>query len=61
VKPAGARSAVKDGQKFDVHRDKTRDKCMELIYDALVFDSDSRECSQLNVQGLCERASQPPN
>ncbi|KAI0773166.1 transcription elongation factor [Trametes elegans] len=34
-----ARSAKSDGIKIDYTGDKTRDKCTELIYDALVFDS----------------------
>ncbi|KAI0668258.1 transcription elongation factor [Trametes maxima] len=33
------RSAKSDGIKVDYTGDKTRDKCAELIYDALVFDS----------------------
>ncbi|KAI0631473.1 transcription elongation factor [Trametes polyzona] len=33
------RSAKSDGMKIDHIGDKTRDKCAELIYDALVFDS----------------------
>ncbi|KAI0354411.1 transcription elongation factor [Trametes cingulata] len=33
------RSAKSDGVKVDYTGDKTRDKCVELIYDALVFDS----------------------
>ena len=34
-----SRSAKSDGVKIDYSGDKTRDKCAELIYDALVFDS----------------------
>ncbi|KAI0821760.1 transcription elongation factor [Trametes gibbosa] len=33
------RSAKSDGVKIEYTGDKTRDKCTELIYDALVFDS----------------------
>ena len=33
------RSAKSDGIKVEYTADKTRDKCAELIYDALVFDS----------------------
>lgn len=33
------RSAKSDGIKVEYTGDKTRDKCTELIYDALVFDS----------------------
>ncbi|TBU27430.1 transcription elongation factor [Dichomitus squalens] len=33
------RSAKSDGVKVEFTGDKTRDKCAELIYDALVFDS----------------------
>ena len=33
------RSAKSDGIKVEYTGDKTRDKCAELIYDALVFDS----------------------
>ncbi|KAH9850957.1 transcription elongation factor [Lenzites betulinus] len=33
------RSAKSDGVKVEYTGDKTRDKCAELIYDALVFDS----------------------
>ncbi|TFY59371.1 hypothetical protein EVG20_g7814 [Dentipellis fragilis] len=33
------RTAKSDGVKLDATGDKTRDKCMELIYDALAFDS----------------------
>ncbi|KAH9895904.1 transcription elongation factor [Cubamyces lactineus] len=33
------RSAKSDGIKIEYTGDKTRDKCAELIYDALVFDS----------------------
>jgi transcription elongation factor S-II len=35
------RTAKSDGVKIDVLGDKTRDKCMELIYDALALDSGS--------------------
>lgn len=36
-----ARTAKSDGVKMDVLGDKTRDKCMELIYDALALESGS--------------------
>ena len=36
------RSAKSDGIKIEYTGDKTRDKCAELIYDALVFDSGAR-------------------
>ena len=42
VKPTDNRSAKSDGVKIDFTGDKTRDKCAELIYDALVFDSGAR-------------------
>jgi len=38
VKPE-IRSVKTDGVKYDSTGDKTRDKCMELIYDGLAFDS----------------------
>ena len=38
-----SRSAKSDGLKIDYSGDKTRDKCAELIYDALVFDSGARK------------------
>ncbi|KAI0710826.1 transcription elongation factor [Earliella scabrosa] len=38
-KMSDTRSAKSDGMKIDYTGDKTRDKCAELIYDALVFDS----------------------
>ena len=37
------RSSKTDGVKFDKRDDKTRDKCMELLYDALVLDAVARE------------------
>ncbi|CDO69744.1 hypothetical protein BN946_scf184697.g16 [Trametes cinnabarina] len=37
-----SRSAKSDGIKIEYTGDKTRDKCTELIYDALVFDSGAR-------------------
>jgi transcription elongation factor S-II len=37
------RSAKSDGVRTDVTGDKTRDKCVELIYDALASDSGSRK------------------
>ncbi|KAI0942698.1 hypothetical protein AcW1_003259 [Taiwanofungus camphoratus] len=33
------RTAKSDGVKIEVIGDKTRDKCLELVYDALAFDS----------------------
>ena len=42
AKPTDNRSAKSDGVKIDFTGDKTRDKCAELIYDALVFDSGAR-------------------
>lgn len=36
------RSAKTDGVKIEYTGDKTRDKCAELMYDALVFDSGAR-------------------
>ena len=39
------RSAKSDGIKIDHTGDKTRDKCVELVYDALVFDSGARTSS----------------
>jgi hypothetical protein len=36
------RTAKSDGVKMDILGDKTRDKCMELIYDALALDSGYR-------------------
>ncbi|KAI0738143.1 transcription elongation factor [Daedaleopsis nitida] len=38
-KVSDTRSAKSDGIKIEYTGDKTRDKCAELIYDALVFDS----------------------
>jgi transcription elongation factor S-II len=43
------RSAKTDGVQIDVTGDKTRDKCMELIYDALASDSGARELSILVI------------
>lgn len=40
--PDKPRSAASDGQAFELHQDKTRDTCMKLIYDALVYDSVAR-------------------
>lgn len=40
-----ARTAKTDGVKIDITGDKTRDKCVELIYDALASDSGARESS----------------
>jgi hypothetical protein len=37
------RSAKIDGVQIDITGDKTRDKCVELIYDALASDSGARE------------------
>lgn len=37
------RTAKSDAVKIEVTKDKTRDKCIELIYDALAFDSGARE------------------
>lgn len=37
------RSAKTDGVQIDITGDKTRDKCIELIYDALASDSGARE------------------
>lgn len=42
------RSAKSDGMKIDYTGDKTRDKCAELIYDALVFDSGARTSSAMS-------------
>ena len=42
VKMNDNRSAKSDGVKIDYSGDKTRDKCAELVYDALVFDSGAR-------------------
>lgn len=39
------RSAKIDGISINIYNDKTRDKCIELIYDALSCDSGARECS----------------
>jgi transcription elongation factor S-II len=39
---APARTAKTDGMKFNALGDKTRDKCAELMYDALALDSDQR-------------------
>lgn len=41
------RTAVSDGIKLDPTGDKTRDKCMQLIYDALASDSGARESLSL--------------
>lgn len=38
----GPRSAKTEGVKFDFLKDPTRDKCMELVFEALVFDSQAR-------------------
>lgn len=37
------RTAKSDGVNLDVTDDKTRDKCIELIYDALASDSGARK------------------
>ncbi|KAI0755647.1 transcription elongation factor S-II [Fomes fomentarius] len=39
AKHSDTRSAKSDGVKIEYTGDKTRDKCAELVYDALVFDS----------------------
>lgn len=39
------RSSKSDGININVTGDKTRDKCLELIYDALAFDSGARKSS----------------
>lgn len=36
------RTAKSDGVKISVTSDKTRDKCIEIIYDALASDSGAR-------------------
>ena len=46
------RSAKSDGVKIDYSGDKTRDKCAELIYDALVFDSGARKPSRCDLRTL---------
>ncbi len=40
-----ARSAKLDGLKVDTTDDKTRNKCIELIYDSLCVGSTARACS----------------
>lgn len=40
-----ARSAKLDGVKVNATGDKTRDKCIELIYDALSIGSTARTCT----------------
>ena len=37
-----ARTAKSDGVKTNITGDKTRDKCIEIIYDALASDSGAR-------------------
>lgn len=41
------RSAKTDGVKTELYGDKTRDTCLGLIYDAIVFDSGARQYSFL--------------
>ncbi len=55
------RSAKSDGVKVEYTGDKTRDKCAELIYDALVFDSGARMfsfCSAVSVVLIVAAASE---
>ncbi|KAG8849650.1 RNA polymerase II elongation factor [Tulasnella sp. 330] len=39
--PTEMRSVKKDGIKLGTTGDKTRDKCLEMVYDAIVFDSNA--------------------
>ncbi|KAG8993719.1 RNA polymerase II elongation factor [Tulasnella sp. JGI-2019a] len=39
--PTDLRSVKKDGIKLGTTGDKTRDKCLEMVYDAIVFDSNA--------------------
>lgn len=39
------RTAKSDGISISATKDKTRDKCAELIYDGLALDSSYRECT----------------
>ena len=54
-KASDSRSAKSDGVKIEYSGDKTRDKCAELIYDALVFDSGARMSLPLSLY------DEPPN
>jgi transcription elongation factor S-II len=47
------RTAKTDGVKIEVTGDKTRDKCVELIYDALASDSGARESPLLSLGVEC--------
>lgn len=44
------RSGKTDGITFDKKDDKTRDKCIELLYDALVLDAVARESLFLSAK-----------
>lgn len=55
--PTGTvRSSKTDGITINVTRDKTRDKCIELIYDSLCTDSTARKfCNGCPRMILCVR------
>jgi hypothetical protein len=40
----GARTAKSDGVSMSITGDKTRDKCIEILYDALALESGFRAC-----------------
>ncbi len=52
AKHSDTRSAKSDGVKIEYTGDKTRDKCAELVYDALVFDSGARMSNEPSVCGF---------
>lgn len=44
---SGARTAKSDGVSMSITGDKTRDKCIEILYDALALESGFRACCRL--------------
>jgi len=53
--PSDMRSVKKDGIKLETTGDKTRDKCLEMVYDAIVFDSNAPSEQILSRAKLIER------
>ena len=57
---SGARTAKSDGVSTSITGDKTRDKCMEMLYDALALESGFR-MSLFCVLGVLCRPHLNPN
>jgi len=45
---SGARTAKSDGVSTSITGDKTRDKCIEMLYDALALESGFRKSASLS-------------